>query len=89
MLKVVQGNKFKKDYKLALKRGIQAKEIDDILIALACEKELAVKYRDHALTGNYVGYRECHIKNDYLLIYFIEREKIIFTRLGTHSDLFG
>lgn len=89
MLKAVYGNKFKKDYKLALKRGIPAKEIDDILSALICEKRLVDKHRDHALTGNYAEYRECHIRNDYLLIYCVEDEKIIFTRLGTHSDLFG
>lgn len=89
MLKVVYGNKFKKEYKLALKRGIKSKEIDDILVALAGEEKLAEKHRDHALTGNYVGFRECHIKNDYLLIYYLDGDMVVFTRLGTHSDLFG
>lgn len=89
MLVPVYGNKFKKDYKLALKRGIKAKEIDDILLSLINGIKLAPKHRDHLLIGNYDGFRECHIKNDFLLIYCIEGNEIIFTRLGTHSDLFN
>ena len=51
---------------------------------------LALKYRDHALTGDYIGYRECHIQPDWLLIYCIDHGKLILTpaRTGSHSDLF-
>lgn len=51
---------------------------------------LPAKYRNHQLIGNYVGYMECHIRPDWLLIYKIEKNKLILTlsRTGTHSDLF-
>ncbi|MFO1258478.1 MAG: type II toxin-antitoxin system YafQ family toxin [Gammaproteobacteria bacterium] len=67
MLEPIYSNKFKKEYVLALKRGIQAKEIDAVLSALIKEEKLADKFRDHLLVRNYQGYRECHVKNDYLL----------------------
>jgi len=88
MLEPIYTNKFRKEYVLALKRGIKAKEIDSVISALVKEEKLADKFRDHALVGNYQGYRECHIKNDYLLVYRYEHGKIIFEKLGTHSDLF-
>ena len=52
------------------------------------EKPLEVKFRDHKLTGNYKDRRECHIEPDWLLIYKLESQIIIFERTGTHSDLF-
>lgn len=88
MLDVVRSNKFKKNYQLALKRGIAAKEIDEVLLALIRGEKLHPKHKDHVLVGNFTGMRECHIKNDYLLVYRYEPGKIIFERLGTHSDLF-
>jgi mRNA interferase YafQ len=62
------GNKFKKEYKLALKQGIKAEEIDKVLVTFIKGETLAHKHKDHNLIGNYAGFRECHIKNDYLLI---------------------
>lgn len=88
MLEPIYTNKFRKEYVLALKRGIKAKEIDVIVSALIKELKLSDKLRDHALVGNYQGYRECHVKYDYLLVYRYEPGKIIFEKLGTHSDLF-
>lgn len=88
MLEVVKSGKFKKDYKVALKRGINIEEIDAVLWTLIKGEKLNPKYKDHTLTGNYIGRRECHVKNDYLLIYKLEPGKVIFERLGTHSDLF-
>ena len=54
------------------------------------EKDLDAKYCDHALTGNYIGFRECHIQPDWLLIYLINHQELILTasRTGSHSDLF-
>ena len=52
------------------------------------KEKLEKKYADHELAGDYVGYRECHIENDWLLIYKINKKEIIFCRTGTHSDLF-
>lgn len=90
MLKIVSSTQFKKDLKLAKKRGYDIDRLRDIVNLLASEKALDEKYRDHALTGNYRGFRECHIEPDWLLIYRVtdqELELFLF-RTGTHSDLF-
>lgn len=82
---------FKKDYKLAMKRRLEMELLDGIIAALAMGKTLPEKNKDHALTGNWVGHRECHILPDWLLIYRIEANVLVLTlaRTGTHSDLFG
>lgn len=82
---------FKKDYKLAVKRGLKIGLLKDIVAALAMGKTLPKKNKDHALTGNWVGHRECHILPDWLLIYRIEDDVLVLTltRTGSHSDLFG
>ena len=82
---------FKKDYKLAVKRGLKIDLLKDIIAALAMGEKLPEKNRDHALTGNWVGHRECHILPDWLLIYRIEDDVLVLTlaRTGSHSDLFG
>lgn len=84
---------FKKDYKLSIKRGLDISLIDDIINDLVDEIPLDEKHKDHPLTGNYKGCRECHIKSDWLLIYQIGintegKGTIVFERTGTHSDLF-
>lgn len=56
--------------------------------ALIMGKRLDSTYRDHRLTGNFVGRRECHIEPDWLLIYKLTKTQIIFERMGSHSDLF-
>lgn len=88
--KVVPSNQFRKDLRLAQKRGYDIAKIKEVLVVLANGEPLAAKYRDHALTGNYSGCRECHIQPDWLLVYQIrEQELILFlSRTGTHSDLF-
>ncbi len=82
---------FKKDYKLAVKRGLKISLLKDVIAALAMGETLPDKNRDHALTGNWIGHRECHILPDWLLIYRIEDDVLVLTlaRAGTHSDLFG
>lgn len=82
---------FKKDYKQAIKRGLKIQMLDDVITALALGEVLPEKNRDHALSGNWIGHRECHILPDWLLIYRIEDDVLILTltRTGTHSDLFG
>ena len=82
---------FKKDYKQAIKRGLKIQILDDVITALALGEALPEKNRDHALSGNWIGHRECHILPDWLLIYRIEDDVLILTltRTGTHSDLFG
>ena len=82
---------FKKDYKMAMKRGGKIGLLDDVIAALAMGEKLPEKNKDHALTGNWDGYRECHILPDWLLIYRVEGNVLVLTlvRTGTHSDLFG
>lgn len=82
--------KFKKDLKIMIKRGYNLKLLDDIVTKLANGEQLPVKNKDHNLSGNYVGKRECHITPDWLLIYEIDQEVLYLylTRTGTHSDLF-
>ena len=63
------GSKFLKDLKLAKRRGLNMEELKAVTDVLQAGKRLATKHRDHALTGNYKGYRECHINPDWLLIY--------------------
>ena len=73
-----------------LKRGHNPQHLKDVLNILVEQKPLPEKYKDHGLSGNYAGYRECHIESDWLLIYKIFADKLVLalTRTGTHSDLF-
>ena len=86
---VIWTSQFKKDYKLALKRKLHVELLDDIIRTLSKGESLPYKNKDHALTGEWTGFRECHIQPDWLLIYRIEEDLLILTlvRTGTHSDL--
>ena len=88
---VVATNQFRKDYKQAIKRGMKIELLDDIIRKLARGEELPEKNHDHALTGNWIGHRECHVQPDWLLVYRIEDDILVLTlsRTGTHADLFG
>lgn len=90
MYEIIPSNQFRKDLKLAAKRGYNMDKIKTAITKLASGEALDAKYRDHALTGNYSGYRECHIEPDWLLVYQLDDRKLILllTRTGTHSDLF-
>ena len=90
MLQLVTTAKFRKDYKRIKKRGYNLSLLADVIDTLLREEPLSQKYRDHALTGNYIGFRECHIQPDWLLIYSLSESELILTasRTGTHSDLF-
>ena len=87
---VKRSNEFKRGLKSARKRACDMSKLDEVVDTLAAGKLLAPKHRDHALIGNWQGYRECHITPDWLLIYKIEANVLILTlqRTGTHSDLF-
>jgi mRNA interferase YafQ len=82
---------FKKDYKLAKKRGLKIDLLKDLIASLAMGETLPEKSKDHALSGDWIGHRECHVQPDWLLIYRIEDDVLVLTltRTGTHSDLFG
>lgn len=90
-LKIIWTNQFKKDYKRAIRRKKNINLLDDIIRALSRGETLPPKNKDHALSGNWSGYRECHIQPDWLLVYYIEDDVLVLTlsRTGTHSDLFG
>jgi len=83
-------SRFRKDYKLAKKRKLDISLLEAVIDTLLAEKSLALKHQDHALTGDYSGFRECHILPDWLLIYCIDKEMLILlaARTGTHADLF-
>lgn len=70
------------------RRGKNERAIKAVLSTLIAGEPMDVEYRDHILTGNYRGRRECHIEPDWLLIYRLEDGEITFERTGTHSDLF-
>ena len=90
MLNIVASNQFKKDLKLAKRRGNNLALLTEVVNKLAAEQKLEEKYHDHNLSGNYNGFRECHIEPDWLLVYrtnHTDLELFLF-RTGSHSDLF-
>lgn len=90
MLTLRTTTKFRKDYKRMKKQGKNMTLLQTVIDDLLAEKVLDEKYLDHPLVGKYVGFRECHIQPDWLLIYTVDRGQLILVaaRTGTHSDLF-
>ena len=81
---------YKKSYKVMKKRGLDLSLLDEVVDLLRQGKRLNEKYRDHALSGNFAGFRECHIQPDWLLVYLIENDVLTLTLVdtGSHSDIF-
>lgn len=90
MLTIKYQTAFKKDYKRIQKRGYDTRLLKRVIELLAEGRGLPLEYRDHPLSGNYSGCRECHIAPDWLLVYeVVEKELLLYlTRTGTHSDIF-
>ena len=90
MLALITTTQFKKDLKRIRKRGLDLNSLKFILDTLQKQEALPLKYRDHALVGDYRGFRECHIEPDWLLVYEIQNDVLVLIlyRLGTHSELF-
>jgi mRNA interferase YafQ len=89
MLKPEYTNKFQKDLDLVKKRGYNIAKLKLIIEKLISEDvPLPDKNRDHTLSGDMAGYRECHIAPDWLLVYYYYDDAIVFVRTGTHSDIF-
>ena len=90
MLTIKYQAAFKRDYKRIKKRGYNIRLLEQVITLLAEGQELPASYRDHALTGDYSGCRECHIAPDWLLVYEVLQDELLLylTRTGTHSDLF-
>lgn len=88
MLQPEYTGQFKKDLKRIQKRQLNIELLKDIIRQLCSEETLPEKNRDHELSGEWKGCRECHIQPDWLLIYEIGNGIIVFERTGSHSDLF-
>jgi mRNA interferase YafQ len=93
MRTIDRATSFKRDYRRETKgrhRATLDADLRAILIALLTDQPLEAKYRDHDLSGDWAGYRECHIKPDLLLIYRkSDEDSLRLARLGSHSELFG
>lgn len=91
MLELVTTGQFRKDYKRVKKRGYDMGLLEGVINDLLQEKPLEKRFRDHELAGSYIGFRECHIQPDWLLIYAVDKNQLILTasRTGTHADLFA
>ena len=92
--KVKWSTRFKKDYKLIMKREYNINLLDDVIRLIAKgnqQQKLIKEYGDHELSGDWKGHRKLHILPDWLLIYYQENDLLVLTlfRTGTHSDLFN
>ena len=87
---LVMTSQFKKDLKRARKRGLPVGDLEAVVDMILEDADLPPKHHDHLLSGDYAGFRECHIQPDWLLIYLDEPEFCVVTaiRTGSHSDLF-
>ncbi len=88
MLTPAYTKQFERDTKQMKKRGKNLEKLKIIIRSIVAEETLDPIHRDHKLIGNWKGRRECYIESDWLLIYLIESDKVVFERTGTHSDLF-
>ncbi len=89
MREIIRQKQFKTDMKQIARSGrYKSDDLLEIVESLAKDEPLAEKHRDHALSGNWKDFRECHIKPDWLMIYRLETDKLILVRTGSHSDLF-
>ncbi len=88
---IIQTSRFKKDVKRAARRGWNLSLLRTVIAKLADGQSLPPSCRDHALSGPYAGFRECHVKPDWLLVYSIDNNVLLLTLAwtGTHADLFG
>lgn len=89
MLDVRYSTKFKRDFKLCVKRRYNMALLQTVIDTLKIPEVLPMKNMDHDLSGNYSRYRECHVAPDWLLIYKQARNELLLYRTGTHTDLFG
>ncbi|MBR3922484.1 MAG: type II toxin-antitoxin system YafQ family toxin [Kiritimatiellae bacterium] len=86
-----QTSRYKKSLKKMLKRGKDITKITAVVRTLDMGETLPTQYKDHALSGDLEGLRDCHIENDWILLYFYSTNSelvLTLTDTGTHSDLF-
>jgi mRNA interferase YafQ len=91
MYKIYKSKQFEKSFKkISKQKNFKKEELEHVLTQLVLGNKLEAKYRDHKLIGKYEGYRECHVQNDILLIYFYESDTLtlLLIDFGSHSQLF-
>ena len=84
----VRSSQFKKDLKKARRQGKDLNELQAVILALAEGRPLEERLRDHELTGNWRGYRECHVNPDWLLVYKVAGNELKLARIGSHAEIF-
>lgn len=87
-MKIYYTNQFKRDYKRIKKQNKDIAKLRIVIEKLITKEPLEVKYKGHPLTGNWKGFRDCHIEPDWLLIYKSSENTLILERTGSHSELF-
>ena len=88
-LNLVTTSGYDRDLKRAMKRGWPMDRLGEVVAALIAREALPERCRDHALSGEWQGWRDCHVRPDWILIYMVEGDDLVLGRTGTHSDLFG
>ena len=88
MRNLLRGAQFRRDVKLAERRGKDLSKLRELILLLAQGQPLPPRYKDHPLSGDWKYFRDCHIEADWLLIYKIDGDDVYVVRTGTHSDLF-
>ena len=88
MLRFRPTGQFDKDMKAIVRRNLEVDLLEDVVERLRRGERLPQRNKDHALVGKYRGYRECHIAPDWLFVYYVEDDKLIGVRTGSHSDIF-
>jgi mRNA interferase YafQ len=88
MREIIRTTQFKRDVKRAKKRGKGMTKLRDLILLLAGETPLPVRFKDHPLSGEWKQYRDCHIEPDWLLLYKIDANDLYLVRTGSHADLF-
>lgn len=88
-LLIRQSSRFRRDVKRLRRQGAELSKLETVIKMLVAQESLPERYRDHALTGNWRGYRDCHIQPDWLLIYRVTDNELQLARTGSHANLFG
>jgi mRNA interferase YafQ len=88
MREIIRTSQFKRDVKLAERRGKDMAKLRELILLLVEQKPLPPRYTDHALGGDWKHHRDCHIEPDWLLLYKIDGNDLYLVRTGTHADLF-
>jgi mRNA interferase YafQ len=87
-LLIRQSTQFRRDVKRLLRQGVDISKLEQVVATIVAQEPLQERLRDHALVGNWKGFRECHIQPDWLLIYRVDEDQLELARTGSHAQLF-